>query len=278
MSTTQCYALVRGSGIRLTDLDSRGRYNDSAIKYASSRGVASIVINELVEPGGHELARNDNDEPRLHFVRNDITIRYEADINFLRCDPSILSLMTGVPMVANANGDVVGFDAGTRLKAKSFGLEVWSKLNGVACVADAVANGFGEVNFDTELFGGNLWLKAKPYGYTLFPFLRGGTVSGFAFANGLVSFNVKGARSQRGSKWGVGPYNLEGPNMRLLKPVSRNTAWRSFITTCPPPQDDLAGTFTFEDAIHGGNASYTSPDILSGDPASGPWIVSGGGA
>ena len=276
--TTTCYAMVRGSGIRLTDLDTRGRFDDLAIRTASSKSVVSIQINEITESGGNELLRNDEDEPRLHFVTNETTIRYDTDINFLRCDPEILQMITGVPIAFNASGDVVGFDATTRLKAKSFALEVWSKLNGVACVADAVIEGFGESNFGEDDFGGSLALTGKPYGYTLFPFLKGGTIGGFTFANGLVSFSIKGARTQRGSKWGVGPYDLEGPYKRLLTPVSRNTMWRSFITTARPP-DQYAGITEFEDIIYGGNAAYSSPDILNGNPLEdGFWIVNGGNA
>ncbi|MBC7630312.1 hypothetical protein [Aeromicrobium sp.] len=275
--TATCYAMVRGSGIRLTDLTSAGRYDAASIRYATSKSVVSIKINEVVEGGSNELIRNDDDEARLHFVTADQVIRYDADIDFLRCDPEILQLMTGVPLARNAAGDIVGFDATTRLKAKSFALEVWSKLSGFACVADAVAAGFGESNFGETDFGGTGASYGRPYGYTLFPFFKGGTVSGFSFSNGLVSFNVKGARTQRGSKWSVGPYDLEGSYKRLLKPVSRNTAWRTLITTSSPPVE-RPGVSTFEDVIYGGDATYSSPDILSGDPADGLWIVDGGGA
>lgn len=270
--TTECYAMVRGSGIRLTDLDLTGAYDDLDTRYATSKSVVSIQINEVTESGGNELIRNDDDEPRLHFVTNDTMIRYDADINFLRCDPEILRLLTGVPLAFNASGDIVGFDATTRLPAKAFALEVWSKLTGVSCVADAVAAGFGEFNFGEGSFGddeGSL-LSRRPYGYTLFPFLKGGTIGGFTFANGLVSFNIKGARTQRGSKWGVGPYDLEGPYMRLMEPVSRNTAWRSFITSAQPP-GTYPGINSFEDVIYGGDVNGSSPDIF--DANVGPWSI-----
>lgn len=266
---TSCYAMVRGSGIRLTDLDRTGRYDDLNIRYATSKSVVSIQINEVTDGGGNELIRNDEDEPRLHFVTNESMVRYDADINFLRCDPQILQLMTGVPIAYNASGDIVGFDRTTRLPAKAFAMEVWSKLTGFPCVADAIAAGFGEASFGEADFGDGLEiLNRKPYGYTLFPFLKGGTIGGFTFANGLVSFNVKGVRTQRGSKWGYGPYDLEGQYKRLLKPVSRNTAWKTFVTSCPPP-DEWPGVDTFTDIIDGN----VGPDILDGNV--GPYVVSG---
>ncbi len=273
---TECYAMVRGSGIRVTDLDARGSYDDEAVRYGTSNSVVRITINEVTEQGGNDLVRNQDEEPRLHFVTNEQTVRYETDIEFLRCDPSLLNILTKVPLAFNAQGDIVGFDATTRLPVKSFGLEVWSKLIGYKCVADVMTAGFGEMNFGEDAFGdGSVLPTGKPYGYTLFPWLRGGTIGGFAFANGLVSFNIRGARTTRGSKWGYGPYDLEGPYMRLLKPVSRNTMWKTLVSTgAPPYQED--GVIEYEDVIHGGNASASSADILDGN--TGPWIVSGGAA
>lgn len=268
-----CYAMVRGSGIRLTHLDSRGALDETEIRTASSKSVIKVTINEVTESGGNELLRTDDDEPRIHFITNDVTVRYDVDIDFLRCDPSILNLMTSVPLALNAQGDIVGFDQTTRLKAKSFALEVWSKILGFTCAEDARLAGFGEMNFGEESFGddGKTMLRfGKPYGYTVFPWLKGGTISGFAFTNGLVSFNVKGARTQRGPKWGVGPYDLEGPHMRLLQPVSRNTAWRTFISTGPPPEGD-ASVSTFEDIIYGGDVNGSTPDIF--DANTGPWTL-----
>lgn len=265
--TNQCYFMVRGSGIRLTDLDAHGRFDSLHIKYAASKAVASVTVNEVIESNGREFIRNDDDEPRLHIVNGDTTLRYEADINFLRCDPSLLNLITGVPIAYNASGEVVGFDSQTRLPLKAFALEVWSKLAGWACKAGV--QGFGQEPFGLAPFGMSLPVgHSQAYGYTLFPFLKGGTVGGFSFANGLVSFNVKGARTLRSAQWGVGPYDLEGQYMRLLRPVSRNTQWRSFITPATPPyQQD--GITTFADIIDGN----VGPDILDGN--TGPWIVSG---
>lgn len=281
--TDRCYAMVRGSGIRVTDLDPTGAVGDALVSYGASKAVTSVVINEVTETGNNELLRNDEDEPRLHFVTSDQTIRYDADINFMRCDPSLLSIMTGVPVVTNASGDVVGFEADTRVPAKAFALEVWSKIIGYSCIADVVSDGFGLSPFGEVAFGdtglvagggtydfgdGSPTLSGKPYGYTLFPFFKGGTVSGFSFEGGLVSFSVNGARTQRGSKWGVGPHDMEGPYQRLLTPVSRNTAWRTFLTTCPPP-DQINGVVSFADIIDGNVLT----DTLDGNTE--PWIVSG---
>ena len=150
---------------------------------------------------------------------------------------------------------VVGFDSTTRLTPVSFALEVWSKLAGAACV------------------------DGKEYGYTVFPYLKGGRLTGFEFKNGLVSFNLRGAQTRRSSRWGRGPHDLEGPYQRLVGPVSGNTFFRQTLTKALPPME-VNGIQETEDVIHGGTASVTSPDIISGGNAAStsPWVVEGGKA
>lgn len=248
MSTT-CYALLRGSSLRVTGLDASGRFTEP-LRRAVSRSAVKITIDEVTDSRSDEVLRDETDRARLNLRGSEESIGYTIDADFLRVDPGLLSLMIGVPVVLDASGDVVGFDADTRLPAQSFGLEVWSRLG----------------------------VKDR-WGYTLFPFLRGGYLSGFTFGDGLVSFNMRKAHTRRGSGWAVGPYDIEGPHQRLITPVSRNDAWRSVVTTLPPPEQG-DGIVEFEDIIYGGNASYTSPDILAGGSAgaTSPWIVNGGRA
>lgn len=237
--STRCYSMVRGSAIRVTGLDSCGAL-PSPIRYGVSKSVTRVALNEQTETGGNELLRNAEDDPRLHFVSPTEMIRYTADIDFIRCDPGILNLVTGVPVVENAVGDIVGFDSNTRLPAQAFGLEVWSKLAGGACAP-------GE----------------REYGYTLLPFLKGGQLSGFVFSNGLVSFSLRGAKTRKAAKWDYGPYDLTGEFERLLTPVSGNLMWRTFITTATPPEQ-TDGIVEVTDVIEGGNAAVTSSDVIDG--------------
>lgn len=297
--TTECYAMVRGSAIRVTGLDARGRV-PSETTSAVSKAVAKVSINEITETGGSEILRNDDEETRLHLIDPTRNIRYLADVDFLRVDPGVFSLVTGVPLVLNAAGDVVGFDADSRVPPVSFALEVWSKLDKALTVEPTT--GFGEGGFGEAPFGAGLAEESfitgfgfgdgefgvtpfgvgsqcrVSYGYTLFPFLRGGVLSGFTFANGLVSFSLRGAQSRKQSRWGVGPHDLSGAFQRLPEPVSRNTLFRqTVLNSLPPAQTD--GTVTVEDAIEGGTASTTSPDIIDGENIStSQWIIEGGTA
>lgn len=250
--STQCYSMVRGSAIRVTGLKPCSSIPDPIV-FGVSKSVTRVAINEQSEGGTNELQRNEEDEPRLHLVTPAEMIRFTADIEFIRCDPGVLSLVSGVPVVENAVGDIVGFDSDTRLPAKAFALEVWARLAAEACAP-------GE----------------RRYGYTLFPFLKGGFVSGFQFSDGLVSFSLRNAKTRRASKWGKGPYDLTGEFERLYTPVSGNLMFRSFITTAPPPtQTD--GVQEFTDVIEGGTASSTSSDILDGQfVVTSPDTVEGG--
>lgn len=275
---TECYAQVRGSAIRVTQLGDVGQVS-SPVRYATSKSIARVRINEEIEPARNELLRNEQDQPRVKLTRPGELIRYTIDIEFIRVDPGIFHLISGTPTLdqysvgfgeggfgqngfgGESFGDIIGFDAVPRTKPASFGLEVWSRLAGAACV------------------GGE-----RQWGYTLFPFLKGGRLSGFSFRNGLVSFSLVGAQTRRVPKWGVGPYDLEGEFQRLLEPVSRNTYFKNFITTAvPPAQQD--GIQEFEDTIDNGTADDPMPDpgaVLTIDggtaDSTSQWIIDGGKA
>lgn len=254
--TTQCYAMVRGSAVRVTGLGRSGEVLDP-IRFATSKSVAVITINEVTESSSNERLDSDNadDDTRLRLVKPEQTIQYRTDVNFLRADPGVLSLVAGVPLVLNADGTVVGWDLDVRQRAASFALEVWSKLAGSACV-------------DGQ----------RQWGYTVLPFLKGGYLSGFRFENGLVSFNLRGAQTRRVSRWGVGPYDLEGSNERLTETVSGNTLFRQLVTTASPPVE-VCGIQETTDVIEGGTATMTTADIVDGEFVdTSVWIVEGGRA
>lgn len=273
---TKCYAQVRGAALRVTGLDDCGTV-PNPISYAVSRSVASVVIDEVVEDSSRELVRSEEGEGRLLLARPAELIRYTADIRFLKVDPGLLSLVAGVEVVHGypnsygfgygpfgeggfgGHGDVVGFDAKTRLPAKAFALEVWSRLTDQSCV-------------DGQ----------RQYGYTLFPYLMGGVLTGFVFENGVVSFTIRGAQTRRGAGWGIGPYDVFGPWQRLDQSVSASTHWRNIAVPYPPPPEQ-AGVQTFYDEIDNGTATDPHPDgggIVDNGTATDPGIgiIDGGHA
>jgi hypothetical protein len=258
---TECFATVRGSTIRVTALTARGMLpGEGPVRYAVSRSVARVSVNEVSDSGSGGVLRDEHDQPRIGLP--DITdgLGYSLDADLMRVDPGLLNLMLAVPLATDAAGNVVGFDASTRLPLASFALEVWSKLTGEVCK------------------DGQRW------GYTLFPYLRGGVLGGVTFNNGLVSFGMKRSMARKGSLWGPGPYDMSAPFERLWDPVSRNDWWTMAVTDVPPP-DQTDGIVEFTDVLSNGSATNpmpypAAPASLAGGSAAATsgWIVSGGGA
>ncbi len=264
---TECFTPVRGSALRITGLDERGRVPDD-IPYAVSKSVIRVSVREVTESGATDIFKTPEDERRLRIIRPAQTIRNEVDVEFLRVDPGVLSMVSGAISVGmsssfgfgegpfgedsfggemGGSGDIVGFDVDTHTAPASFALEVWSKLAGSACV------------------DGQRW------GYTLFPFLKGGRISGFQFSNGLVSFNLIGAQTRKHPRWNVGPHDIDGVFQRLLTPVSRNSVYRMFVTEGAPPVE-ACGIAYRTDVLDNGTAANPMPD------PSAPLAVDGGGA
>lgn len=182
---TACYSMVRGSVIRITRLDNRGGVLAGDRSSLVSRNVAKVTLNEVSDSRAELNEKDDRNKIRLYAPAQAQTVRFQADIDFTLTDPDAIELTTGQPVVLNANGDAVGWDAKTRVRTVPFALEVWSRL-------DDRSTGY-------------------QYGYTVFPYLRGGFLSGMTFGDGHISFGIKGARTMKGTRWGAGPYDLNVP-------------------------------------------------------------------
>jgi len=218
--TTQCYAQVRGSVIRVTRLDSCGNPDPGASAVVVSKRISTVTIDEVTDDGTNVRERNFADE--LCVVDDAFTtiIGYTANIELCGVDPDLVSLLTGQPVVTNAAGDIVGFDATTDIDLDSFGfaLEVWSRIAGSAC--DPSGN--------------------RKWGYTVFPFLKGGRVGGFTFENGAVKFTISGAQTRDGNGWGVGPFDVDRDDSNAPSPLNSslgvNTHYRNILVTLDPPE------------------------------------------
>jgi hypothetical protein len=216
---TKCYAQVRGSVIRVTRLDSCGNPDPGASAVVVSKRVSTVTIDEVTEDGTNIRERNFADE--LCIVDDAFTqiIGYTGDIALCGVDPDLISLFTGQPVVTNAAGDVVGFDATSDIDLDSFGyaLEVWSRIAGTSC--DASGN--------------------RPWGYTVFPFFKGGRIGGFSFENGAVQFTIQGAQTRDGNGWGVGPFDVDRDELDAPAPLNTalgvNTHFRNIMVTLDPP-------------------------------------------
>lgn len=218
---TKCYAPVRGSVIRVTRLDSCGNPDPGLSAVAVSKRISTITIDEVTEEGTNIRDRNMGGEMCVVDDAYTDLIGYTGEVALCGVDPDLVSIFTRQPVVKNAKGDTVGFDSNTGidLDDSGFALEVWSRIAGAAC--------------DPSGF--------RPWGYTVFPFFKGGRLGGFSFEDAAVNFTITGAQTREGNGWGVGPYDVDrgvGPGFLpspLFSPLAENTHFRSMIVSLDPP-------------------------------------------
>lgn len=217
---TKCYAQVRGRVIRVTKVDGCGNPIPGESAVAVSKRISSVTIDEVTEEGTDIRERNFGDEMCIIDDAFTDVLGYTAEVALCGVDPNLITFMTGQPLVENAAGDVVGFDAQTGIDLDSFGfsLEVWSRIAGSAC--DPSGN--------------------REWGYTAFPFLKGGRLGGFSFENGAVQFTISGAQTRDGNGWGVGPFDVDrdetGSPAPLHTALAPNTHYRNIVVTLDPPE------------------------------------------
>lgn len=225
---TKCYAQVRGSVIRVTRVDACGNPDPGASAVVVSKRISTVTIDEVSDEGTNIRDRNFGDELCIVDESYGEIIGYTTDIAMCGVDPDMISIFTGQPVVTNAAGDVVGFDATTDVNLDNFGfaLEVWSRIAGSACTTDGY----------------------REWGYTVFPFIKGGRLGGFSFENGAVQFTITGAQTRDGNGWGVGPFDVDrgaGPGFApapLNSPLGENTHFRNILVTLDPPAATCGAT------------------------------------
>ena len=216
---TECYAPVRGSVIRVTRLDSCGVPDPGESAVVVSKRISSVTIDEVTEEGTNVRERNFGGEMCIVDDADTDVIGYTADIALCGVDPGLIGLLTRQPVVLNAAGDIVGFDATTTVDMDdtAFALEIWSRLAGSACAP----SGF------------------RKWGYTVFPYLKGGRIGGFSFENGPVQFTISGARTIDANGWGVGPFDVDRDEADapspLFTPLPEFAHFRNIVVTLDPP-------------------------------------------
>lgn len=216
---TEHFAQVRGRVIRVTRLDGCGNPDPGQSAVVVSKRISSVTIDEVTEEGTSIRERNFGDEMCIVDDAFTDVLGYTADIALCGVDPELINLLTGQPVVTNADGDIVGFDATSSVDLDSFGfaIEVWTRLAGSAC--DSSGN--------------------RKWGYTVFPYLKGGRLGGFSFENAAVQFTISGAQTREGNGWGAGPFDVDrdaaGDPSPLNSALGANTHYRNIMVTLDPP-------------------------------------------
>lgn len=259
--TTKCYAQVRGSVIRVTRLDAFGTPLLDPLDAVVTKGISSVTLNEVTDTEPELKVTDTYGDLMLRTRPVSELLHFTADVRLCGVDPGLIQVMTGQQYVTDRIDDNVGFGVDTKIDLRSFGfaLEVWSRITGATC-------------------------EDARWGYTVFPFLKGGRLGGFEFANSAVTFEIKGARTYRHPGWGLGPYQVtrdaEGNLTQLLEPMGSSRQWQNMLTTVAPPEPGCGIIVPFDDSINGGNPFYTTPDVLDNqvpeDPGAG--TVDGGSA
>lgn len=216
-----CYTLkpIRGEVMRVTKLDSCGAPVHGAKSTVTSDGFVSVEITMEVEDGTDYQLRGANDN-FIYNSRGRPKIRWaNAVINFGQVDPDMYNLMTGNPLVVNdaATPESIGFRIREDVVA-NFALEVWTDLDGQACINGVPA-----------------------FGYLLLPWVTDAMVGDFTLQNEAITFPINRCRTNRGSLWGVGPYNVDnkltaptGPSP-LLTAIGPKDHLDFHLTTLAPP-------------------------------------------
>ena len=219
MPTTKCYAPVRGSVIRVTRLDACGEPDPGASAVVVSKRVSSVSIDEVSDEGTNIRERNFGDELLYTDEAFSSLIGFMTNTTLCGVDPDLISIFTDQPVVKDQAGNTVGFDVNTgiNLDEFAFSLEIWSKLAGAKCDP----SGYRE------------------WGYTVFPFVKGGRLGSFSFENAAVQFQIMGAMTREGNGWGVGPYDVTrsstGVSGPLFTPLLANTHMRQIVVNLDPP-------------------------------------------
>lgn len=198
-----CFKPIRGTRIRMTEVDSCGVPVPGG-QYVTSSGFTTVTITPETEDGTAITVLNAGGELCVNERSPDNLLRLDAQIDFCEVDPAAFALATGWPEeVDEESGDPVGFRIEEGPLDSTWALEVWTNLAGGTACGDE----------------GQCW------GYVLLPFLFGGSVGDFTIENAAVTFSLT-ASTRGGSGWGYGPWDITTVSNNpepLFTPVGSST-------------------------------------------------------
>jgi hypothetical protein len=214
-----CHNPIQGNTMRVTRLGQDGCCSpvEGDCSTVVSEGFVSVAMTDNVEAPTEIKQLNAQGiycyppvrtQPQLNWI--------ELTIQFCQVDPELFELVTGSPLVLDANGDAVGFGTDNDTYATGrFALEVWTNLGGSAACVDG-----------------------ERFGYLLLPCMKEGTFGDLTIENGPINFTVN-AVTNGFNDWGVGPYDvvLDGAGLPspLLSPIptQRQRQWQ-VVDLAPP--------------------------------------------
>ena len=217
MATAKSFPLVRGRMMRVTKTDGCCGPAYGPDNSVVTEGFVSVALTAAITEPEEITVVNANGKTCVRDAGSPTFQGYGVEITFCEVQPCLFSMITGMPLVTDATGEVIGFKMNSKiaLDSSGFALEVWMGVPGVAC--EAGANGAGGA------------------GYLLLPCLSGGVIGDFTIENAAVTFSVTGAATKDGNAWGTGPYG----DMALNTPLDEDDhLYVAFTNVAIPPVTD----------------------------------------
>ena len=286
MSTNETFIQYKLTKVRLTKLNRCGaRVDDGCSTFVDNCIVSIEETSEykdreewFFENGDGDFCSTVTTPPKLKWLNLTLTFN---DVN-----PGVIPFLTGDTVILNdatPTPQQIGYgrDYGAA-SLSNFALEGWTRI---ASMCD---------DFDACPDDGNDW-----YGYTLYAWVKEGTMGDVTYQNDLANFVVE-AIAVRNSPWGVGPYNVLksaaaatlGVPMPLLTAYASTRFKEVLLTQLPPPftqcdcTDLTPALLTFTDTgtgLHHGtltlpvhSGSPIVPGYVSWGDASAPELVTAG--
>lgn len=229
MSTNETFIQYKLTKVRLTKLNRCGaRVDDGCSTFVDNCIVSIEETSEykdreewFFENGDGDFCSTVTTPPKLKWLNLTLTFN---DVN-----PGVIPFLTGDTVILNDASPTpqqigYGRDYGAA-SLSNFALEGWTRI---ASMCD---------DFDACPDDGNDW-----YGYTLYAWVKEGTMGDVTYQNDLANFVVE-AIAVRNSPWGTGPYNVVksaaaatlGVPMPLLSAYSTSRFKEVLLTQLPPP-------------------------------------------
>ena len=184
--TTKCFPPILGKRIRVTELDDCGNIIPTSRQIVTD-GFVSVSLTGEIEDGTEILVRNAFGALCINKRLPDSFKNFGVEIHFCGVNPSLLSMVSNSREYEDWDGDVSGITIAEGEITGKFALELWTGIAGDEC--------------------GDSGVEAS--GYLLLPLVIQGTLGDLEIGGeDAIDFSVANARTQGGTRWGVGPYDV----------------------------------------------------------------------
>lgn len=217
---------VNGHRYRLTTLDNCGApvYGEDG-QYVGN-GVVSVALTVVTNDTDAVTSQDSDGNVCLDVKAKSTFDGVSGEVILCGLDPDYFEKLTGMPVVRDIDGNVVGvvWDSDVNPSDHELALEMWTGLGGEETC--------GEVG-------------AKPYGYILLKRIQVGRPGDITIQQGAINWTISNLQSKKGGSWGKGPYDVvvnegdvAGPLLQSLTSGQQLLAIQTLVA--PPAAMDAA--------------------------------------